>query len=365
MCCVFSFFFVFSFCKGGPSDPDAFPQTIQYFNRLLALQETGIMYGHEDTFFYGYEWEYLENYSDIKALTGDFPAVAGFELGHIELGHEKSLDNVPFSRIRDEIIKFHGLNGVITVNWHLDNPLNNETAWSVSSNKVVHSILPNGTHHQVFLDRLELLTKFLLSLQDESGLPIPFIFRPFHEHSGDWFWWGKPLCTNQEYVSLFQFTVSYLRGRGLHNILFAYNTDLVTSYDEYFEGFPGDDYVDIYSIDMYDHGNSYFKDLDYGLALVSFAASARNKLAALAECGGDYFDRTWFSNSLLKTVKKYKLLYLLNWRNEYGGTVLGPAPNLRWAEDFLNFAKDPWVLLLNDIQKIDVRSYEILTNLSR
>ena len=339
-----------------PADPQATPEAVQLFQRLMDLQKQGVMYGHQDDLMYGYTWWYEKDRSDIKDLTGDYPGVVGFELGHLELGNERSLDSVSFMQIREQIRVFHQRNGVITISWHLDNPLTGKTAWDVSSKQVVKSILPNGENHAKFNSWLDRLADYFLTLKDDNGKPIPFIFRPWHEHSGSFFWWGKTLCTEEEYIQLWQYTVKYLREKGLHNILYAYNTDRVLTLEEYLEGYPGDNYIDMLSLDMYDRGPEYFGELDNAMAFVSYSAQAKSKLCALSECGGD--GSTWFSKFLLDVVKKYRVSYLLNWRNTYNPN---PAPanspygrgrgySGQFKADFMKFYNDPHTLFLKDIQ---------------
>jgi mannan endo-1,4-beta-mannosidase len=150
--------------------------------------------------------------------------------------------------------------------------------------------------------------------------------------------------------------VNYLRNKGLHNILYAYNTDRVVSLEEYLSGYPGDEYIDMLSIDMYDRGPVYFTELDTALAFVSRTAQARNKLCALSECGG--VDSTWFSESLLGVLKKYPVSYVLNWRNRYAPdsipdsdpTATPTGKNEVYKADFLKFYNDPHTLFLKDIQ---------------
>ena len=90
-----------------PSDPQATPEAVNLFQRLMTLQQKGVMYGHQDDLMYGYTWWYEKDRSDIRELVGDYPAVAGFELGHLELGHERSLDSVAFYQMREQIEIFH------------------------------------------------------------------------------------------------------------------------------------------------------------------------------------------------------------------------------------------------------------------
>jgi mannan endo-1,4-beta-mannosidase len=339
-----------------PADPQATPEAAMLFARLMELQQKGVMYGHQDDLMYGFTWWYEKDRSDIKDLTGDYPAVAGFELGHLELGHERSLDSVSFTQIREQIRVFHQRNGIITISWHLDNPLTGKSAWDVSSKEVVSSILPKGANHDKFNSWLNLLADYFLTLRDEQGNLIPFIFRPWHEHSGSFFWWGKTLCSEEEYVLLWQYTVKYLRAKGLHNILYAYNTDRVVTLEEYLEGYPGDAFVDMLSLDMYDRGPAYFGELDNALGFVSKTAQSKNKLSALSECGG--MGPNWFSESLLNVLKKYPVSYVLNWRNTYnpravpeGSPYAAPSgKNEQSKADFLKFYQDPHTLFLKDIQ---------------
>lgn len=338
-----------------PADPKATPEARQLFNRLMALQKKGVMYGHQDDLMYGFSWWYEKDRSDIRELTGDYPAVAGFELGHLELGHERSLDSVSFAEIREQIKVFHDRRGIITLSWHLNNPLTDKSAWDVSSNEVVKSILPGGEQHDKFNTWMNRLAEYFLTLKDENGVLIPFIFRPWHEHSGSFFWWGKNLCTEDEYIQLWQYTVKYLREKGLHNILFAYNTDRVTSLEEYMNGYPGDAYIDMLSLDMYDRDPAYFTELDSALGFISRTAGEKNKLCALSECGG--VDSTWFSEKLLGVLKKYPVSYVLNWRNPYTPDSIPDSlpiatptgKNEVYKADFVKFFNDPHTLFLKDI----------------
>jgi mannan endo-1,4-beta-mannosidase len=339
-----------------PADPQATPEAIKLFQRLMNLQKKGVMYGHQDDLMYGYTWWYEKDRSDVRDLTGDYPAVAGFELGHLELERERSLDSVSFDQIREQVRIFHNRNGIITISWHPDNPLTGKSAWDVSSKDVVRSILPQGENHAAFNVWMQRLADFFLTLRDENGVLIPFIFRPWHEHSGSFFWWGKTLCTGEEYIQLWQFTVEYLRNKGLHNILYAYNTDRVLTLEEYMEGYPGDEIIDMLSLDMYDRGPAYFRELDHALAFISRTARERNKLCALSECGGA--GDTWFSD-LLTVLKKYPVSYVLNWRNTYNPKAVPEITpysvpsgrNEKHLSDFLEFYHDSHTLFLMDLQE--------------
>ncbi|MBN2029585.1 hypothetical protein JW824_05015 [bacterium] len=348
-----------------PADRDATPETITLFQSVWELQQKGMMYGHQDDLMYGRTWWYEKGRSDTKDFTGDYPAVAGFELGHLELGDERSIDSVNFAQIAEQVVVHYSRGGIITISWHLKNPLTIQmpdaearrqggTAWDVSSTEVVASILPGGKNHETFNAWLERLADFFSTLKDENGTPVPFIFRPYHEHSGSFFWWGTTICTDEEYATLWRYTVEFLRDkRGLHNILYAYNTDRVTSLEQYLRGYPGDDIIDMLSLDMYDRGEQFNAELDSALKFVTEEAIARRKLTALSETGARRGMTDWWSTVLLPIVTKYPVGYVLTWRHTYRRSFPG-TPTQPFPDDFMNFYNSPRTLFLKEIQEVDV-----------
>src|ERR1041385_8430323 len=68
-----------------PSDKKATKETIALYNNLKKLLDKGFMFGHQDDLAYGVGWKYEDGRSDIKDVTGDYPAVYGFELGRLEI----------------------------------------------------------------------------------------------------------------------------------------------------------------------------------------------------------------------------------------------------------------------------------------
>jgi mannan endo-1,4-beta-mannosidase len=343
-----------------PANPQATPEARQLFTRLMALQDKGVMYGHQDDLMYGTTWWYEPDRSDVKEAVGDYPAVVGFELGEIETGRERSLDSVSFAQITEQVKIFNRRKGIITISWHCINPITSQwegaktpngpgSAWDVprkddpvKNRGEVKSILPGGDNHEMFNQWLTILADYFLTWRDDSGALIPFLFRPYHEHSGDFFWWGNTRCTPEEYAALWKYTVDFLRNKGLHNILYIYNTDKVYSLEEFLTGYPGDDYADMLAIDWYGSGAEFNQAVDKALAFVSAAAQERGKLAALSECGNHGWD-------LVRIMEKYKLSYFLTWRNSYQ-----PNPMMRWFsssnEGLIWMYHDPHTLFLNDIQ---------------
>lgn len=342
-----------------PADPQATPEARQLFVRLMELQGKGVMYGHQDDLMYGTTWWYEAGRSDVKEATGDYPAVVGFELGEIETGRDRSLDSVAFLQITEQVKAFHRMNGVITISWHCINPITSQlpgkktangpgSAWDVPKRDAdvknrgeVKSILPGGANHAMFNTWLTTLADYFLTWKDDSGALIPFLFRPWHEHSGDFFWWGNTRCTEEEYSALWKYTVEFMRGKGLHNILYVYNTDKVYSIEEYFRGYPGDEYIDMLAIDWYGSGSEFNVAVDAALSFVSRTASDKGKLAALSECGNTSWD-------MINILRRYRLSYFLTWRNQY----MPAMPRMfRMPNEGLNWMyHHPHTLFLRDIQ---------------
>ena len=67
------------------------------------------------------------------------------------------------------------------------------------------------------------------------------LFRPFHENTGSWFWWGAAFCDEQTYKSVYKYTVEYLRDeKNVHNFLYVYGPGSeAASVEEYASRYPG------------------------------------------------------------------------------------------------------------------------------
>jgi mannan endo-1,4-beta-mannosidase len=349
-----------------PSDVKANSPTINLYHNLKKLLNRGIMLGHQDDLAYGVGWKYITGKSDVKEVTGDYPGVYGFEVGRIELDHLVNIDSVPFDKMRQYIKTVYGRGGVITLSWHLNNPLTGKTAWNPAEGTVA-SILPGGSKNELYKSWLDKVANFIVSLKGNNGEPIPVILRLFHELNGNWFWWGKDHCAPEEFKELWHFTVSYLRNtKNIHQLLYAYNTDQFFSKDEYLLKYPGDDWVDVLGFDIYQRkkgpeGNEAFiKNADTMLTMVDEISFERNKIPALTEFGyGQVPDSTWWTKVLLKALDHHKISYALAWRNA-GGKPSGqseyylPYIGQISAKDFYKFSREPGILFQREVTKANL-----------
>ena len=328
----------------------------QLNQRLDSIHKKGYMAGHEDATMYGVTWEWDADKCDILSVTGDYPAVMGFDLGGIEMGDAKNLDSVPFTRIHDEIVKHHKNGGIVTISWHPRNPLTGGTAWDVKDSTVVKNILPGGSQHEKFQQWMTRVGDFLKSLKTEEGTPVPVIFRPWHENNGSWFWWGHDLCSDNEYKQLWNMLQDYLNGQGLDNLLWSYSPNLDGKWDEarYMQRYPGNDRVQLIGEDAYQWGTEedFKTQLTADLDFVSAFAKKNGKLFAMTECGMKNMpDSTWWTRVLKPIMDKYEICYFLLWRN-YKEEYFGPSPELPCAADYKRLYEAQNTLFLRDIQDI-------------
>jgi hypothetical protein len=290
----------------------------------------------------------------VKETCGDFPAVMGFELGGIEMGDAKNLDSVPFTRMREEIIAHHQRGGIVTISWHPRNPLTGGTAWDNKDKTVVRSILPGGSQHQKFQIWMQRLSAFLLSLSDEHGKPVPFIFRPWHEYNGRWFWWGKGRCTDEEFKQLWILTQNYINRTLSDVIVWSCSPNLGVVPAEFYSRWPGDERVDLLGLDAYQWGTEadYIQQCSADLDFLDAYAKEHGMLFAMTECGyKNSPDATWWSRVLRPMMDKHPLCYFLAWRNAQH-EHFGCAPGLATADDFKQMAKQKEMLFTKDIKKI-------------
>jgi len=170
-------------------DPEATRETGALFYNLRELAKSKLLFGHQDTTAYGVGWSAEEGRSDVKSVTGSYPAVYGWDIGC--LGRERNLDGVEFSRQKKLIREAHERGGINTLSWHMSNPVTGRGYLDRRGRaNAVPNVIPGGSHHEELKRRLDLFVEFLGELKDKEGRPIPIIFRPWHENNQRRFWWA-------------------------------------------------------------------------------------------------------------------------------------------------------------------------------
>lgn len=203
---------------------------------------------------------------------------------------------------------------------------------NVLTGDVMNQILPGGQYNNMYNAYLDMIADYA------NKVDGTILFRPFHENTGSWFWWGAAFCDPGTYKNVWKYTVEYLRDeKGVHNFLYVYGPGSEASdVEEYGERYPGDDYVDMVGFDIYNdnptenNDNTWFVDFKKALSIVEEFGTAHGKLIAVTETGirnetqkGDNqtallktgnLHKDWY-NSLLDAVSESKASYFLLWSN--------------------------------------------------
>ncbi len=327
-------------------------RTNKLLNFLQYQQGKKVLFGHQDDLAYGIGWKYKDTTSDVKKVVGSYPAVFGWEIGHLELGKSMSLDSVPFVKMREYIKEVYKLGAINTISWHLNNPVNGASSWD-STKGTIALLLPGRSHNRQFALWLDRVANFIHSLKDDEGNLIPIIFRPYHENSQSWFWWGKNENSDADFIALWRYTIDYLkRKKGLNNLLIAFSAANFDSIEDYESRYPGDDYVDIVGFDTYDKPEkwNYKAIMQKQLYLLQNIASSHKKIAAITETGSVTIQNPdWWTTILLPLLYNFKISYILVWRNARLDHFYAPYPGQGSANDFKKFFTDSLMLFQNGL----------------
>ncbi len=333
----------------GISDSLATRETKLLFNYLKNIEKNGIVFGHHHTSIEGQDWKDTiissTFNSDVKEAVGDYPGIFGFDFSR------------GISKFKNQVEAIYKMGGIVTYSWHTSNPVTGKGPHDKNGNAVME-ILPGGRLHKKWLMTLDTVANYFNSLEVD-GIKVPVIFRPFHENTGGWFWWGITSCTPEQYISLWRMTIDYLRKvKKVHNLLIAYSpskpgndTSLTKS------TYPGNDYVDIIGFDIYGDDAGLQSLLKSSGRFVSSWAKIENKISAITEIGikkglQNSKENEWFMNVLdvFKSDPSIRMAYMLTWRNSSPTSYWIPLKGQPNFESFMEFYNDPYTIFLNEIK---------------
>ncbi|TRX40907.1 glycoside hydrolase family 26 protein [Flavobacterium restrictum] len=350
-------------------DAKATYETKALYKNLKSISKKYLLFGHQHALEYGHGWSGDANRSDVKSVCGSHPAVVGIDFSGFSGRPSAEIEKTK-AVLQKNVIATYERGGVTTVSWHFSNPASKGGFYWVDTLSVpaISMIKPGGSQHQAYIEILKTIADFAHSVKAKDGKLAPMIFRPYHEFDGEWFWWGKPHCSREDFIAVWQFTVTYLRDTlGVHNFIYAFSPDnKFTSEADFLERYPGDDYVDLLGMDNYgDFGRDGNYNLEMGvrkLKIISDYAIKKKKLAAFTETGLESIPNpNWWTQTLLKTLQsqKLQLAYVLVWRNDSQSPThfYAPFPGQISAPDFIKFYNDPHTLFENDLKAIYKRKF--------
>lgn len=295
------------------------------------------------------------NTSDSKDVTGDHPGVFGIDPHYMLYKGTQQRD----LHINEAKYAYNN-GGVVTFDFHQQSRFNSKIyIKDITDNRdksLMYDIVNdlNGSR-QWFYQELDVIIGWI-----NNDLGFPIVFRLFHEMNGNWFWWGTSATnhTQQLYIDFFKLTVDYIRDQS-NLVLFSWSPN--APFDANF--YPGNDYVDIIGVDIYEPSASGLTSL---LRTLSTYAVNNRKVAALTETGyrGGYVTKEprFWTSTILKAIKDgggdIKIAWVLAWFNapwtsSQSDLFIPDNQTTGVAKsDFIDFYNDPYTLFLRDVQKL-------------
>lgn len=219
----------------------------------------------------------------IKNLTGDYPALLGLDM--MDYTPSRTAFGASSSAV-EKAIEFANKGGIVTFCWHwnapteyLNSTANSSDGWwggfYTQSSKFDIAKVMNGqdAKGKKLLDRdIKEIAKQLKRLE-KAGVPV--IWRPLHEASGGWFWWGAK--GSDAYKKLWKYLYNELTNTyGCNNLIWVYNGQSADWY-------PGDEYVDIVGEDIYPGNHVYDPQVSRFKQAINYGS--KTKITALTENG--------------------------------------------------------------------------------
>lgn len=221
--------------------------------------------------------QYGKEFAVIKKTTGKTPALLGLDFieytpSRVEMGSKGSQTEMA--------IDFWDDGGIVTFCWHWNAPskyLIKEwyrgfytEATDINLEKIMNGQDKEG--YDLLMIDIDTIAAELVKLQ-EAGVPI--LWRPLHEASGGWFWWGA--SGSKAYIELYKLLYERLTNEyQLNNLIWVWNGQ-----DK--DWYPGDEYVDIIGEDIYPGERVYTSQVARYLKALDYTSSA--KLTYLTENG--------------------------------------------------------------------------------
>ena len=259
------------------SNPNATKSAKKLMGYLEKITGKGIITGQHTQTIPMEEAEYIEK------TTGRMPKLRGFELLayspniNYDDASKECLDEIYANRgTVDAAIKWaKESDGIVTLTFHWFSPMGgrDKSFYSENTDFDPEQILIEGSEQRkAFYADMDAIAEELRKFQEGD---IPILWRPFHEAEGTWFWWGVkgPVTASKLYRLMYEY---YTNVHCLNNLIWVWNCPVK-------EAYPGDEYVDVVSVDVY---MEEYKATDYKADYERLLANtSANKVAALAEVG--------------------------------------------------------------------------------
>ncbi len=221
--------------------------------------------------------QFGKEFAIIKKETGKFPAVLGLDF--IEYSPSR-VENGSSSNATQLAINFWENGGIVTFCWHWNAPSKYLTGqWysgfydeytNINLAKIMNGEDQEG--YDLLMEDIDAIAQQLLILQEAK---VPILWRPLHEASGGWFWWGAngAEAYKQLYILLYEKLTNEYK---INNLIWLWNGQDA-------EWYPGDEYVDIIGEDIYPGEKVYTSQVNKYLEAVDYTSA--KKMVVLSENG--------------------------------------------------------------------------------
>ncbi len=226
---------------------------------------------------YSSSGRYGKEFTVIKRETEKEPAILGLDF--IEYSPSR-VANGSNPKSTEYAIDFWKNGGIVTFCWHWNPPEKYLTkewyrGFYADSTDIDLAAIMNGEDeegYQLLMEDVDAIAKQLQILQEAD---VPVLWRPLHEASGGWFWWGASGA--EAYKKLYILLYDKLTNEyGLNNLIWVWNGQDADWY-------PGDEYVDIIGEDLYPGEHVYTPQTNKYLQAVHYTDA--DKMVVMSENG--------------------------------------------------------------------------------
>ena len=189
--------------------------------------------------------------------TGKWPAITGFDYIHLQSSPSDWIDYGNTAVVE----AWWAAGGLVSASWHWNVPANSGEEgkysfyWGSKPEETLFDVKkvddPSSEEYKRMLADIDKLSGYMKLLKEKN---IPVIWRPLHEAAGNmgaypggtaWFWWGAGGA--EPFKKLWRLMFDRMtRHHGLDNLIWVWTSQMIDA-----DWYPGDDYVDIVSRDLY------------------------------------------------------------------------------------------------------------------
>ncbi|GIO87116.1 hypothetical protein J25TS5_40480 [Paenibacillus faecis] len=256
--------------------PDASPETRGLMRYLCSIYGRSMLTGQQIGVLSTPELDL------IHEVTGRYPAVAGFDFMNYSPSRVERGATCRDTDLAIDWWKNRG--GIVTFCWHWNAPkdlidLPPDRTWGsgfytkATTFDVKKAMANTGSEeYRLILRDIDAIAVELKRLADAR---VPVLWRPLHEASGGWFWWGAK--GPEPCIALWKLMYHRLTyEHGLNHLIWVWN-------GQHADWYPGDEFVDIIGEDIYAPVRDYSSQQERFRTAESYTQTP--KIIAMSENG--------------------------------------------------------------------------------